>query len=70
MPGETGVTVVTYARVLFLHCTWGCGRNERPAFPAPSDFFEGRTLLAKLARRRRERGGVAVWHGKRWRLRC
>jgi hypothetical protein len=27
-----------YARVLFPFCTRGCGRIERPAFPAPSDW--------------------------------
>src|SRR5260221_6121991 len=40
MPGDSGVTVVTNARVYYttLHYTRGCGRIERPAFPAPSDF--------------------------------
>src|SRR5258705_7182700 len=37
MPGRSGVTVVT-TLVCFLHCTRGCGRIERPAFPAPSDL--------------------------------
>src|SRR3979490_510327 len=37
MPGDSGVTVVTML-VCFLFCTRGCGRIERPAFPAPSDF--------------------------------
>src|SRR6266700_862734 len=37
MSGETGVTVVTNSRVFYL-CMRGCGRIERPAFPAPSDF--------------------------------
>jgi hypothetical protein len=27
--------------VCFLHTTRGCGRIERPAFPAPSDFKGG-----------------------------
>jgi hypothetical protein len=36
MPGEPGVTVVTML-VCFLLCMRGCGRIERPAFPAPSD---------------------------------
>jgi hypothetical protein len=36
MPGRSGVTVVTNSRVFFY--TRGCGRIERPAFPAPSDF--------------------------------
>jgi hypothetical protein len=39
MPGVSGVTVVTNACV-FYHYTRGCGRAERPAFPAPS--LEGR----------------------------
>src|SRR5712672_3066821 len=48
MPGETGVTVVTnsYACFIFMR---GCGCIERPAFPAPSDFF-GRTVVAQLGR--------------------
>jgi hypothetical protein len=36
MPGESGVTVVTNLRVFYFY-TQGCGRIERPAFPAPSD---------------------------------
>src|ERR1700732_3119117 len=28
-----------YTRVLPTHCTRGCGRIERPAFPAPSDSW-------------------------------
>jgi hypothetical protein len=35
MPGASGVTVVTCS-CAFFHCTRGCGRIERPAFPAPS----------------------------------
>ena len=35
MPGVSGVTVVTNARVYYQH-TRGCGRIGRPAFPAPS----------------------------------
>jgi hypothetical protein len=35
MPGVSGVTVVTCLRA-FYFCTQGCGRVERPAFPAPS----------------------------------
>jgi hypothetical protein len=38
MPGETGVTVVTLLVCFVLFCTRGCGRIERPAFPAPSDL--------------------------------
>src|SRR6478672_6987479 len=37
MPGRSGVTVVTTLMCLF-YCTRGCGRIERPAFPAPSEF--------------------------------
>src|SRR5664279_3250098 len=33
----SGVTVVTNA-CAFYHCTRGCGRIGRPAFPAPSDL--------------------------------
>jgi hypothetical protein len=36
MPGVSGVTVVTNARVFYT--TRGCGRIGRPAFPAPSNF--------------------------------
>src|SRR5580700_1654205 len=35
MPDVSGVTVVTNA-CAFYHCARGCGRAERPAFPAPS----------------------------------
>jgi hypothetical protein len=34
MPGVSGVTVVTNARVYYT--TRGCGRTKRPAFPTPS----------------------------------
>src|SRR6266403_3246516 len=37
----SGVTVVT-TLVCFLPCTRGCGRIERPAFPALSEFQLGR----------------------------
>jgi hypothetical protein len=52
MSGETGVTVVTML-VRFFCCVRGCGRIERPAFPAPSDFRR-RLLGTKLARTRGE----------------
>jgi hypothetical protein len=39
MPDVSGVTVVTNACAFYL-CARGCGRAERPAFPAPS-IFEG-----------------------------
>jgi hypothetical protein len=45
MPDVSGVTVVTNA-CAFYHCTRGCGRAERPAFPAPSDS-RGRNEPAK-----------------------
>jgi hypothetical protein len=38
MPGETGVTVAITLVCLVLFCTRGCGRIERPAFPAPFAF--------------------------------
>src|ERR1700733_4090638 len=51
MPDVSGVTVVTNA-CAFYQCARGCGRAERPAFPAPLSlgvaprplFSEGRTL--------------------------
>jgi hypothetical protein len=39
MPDVSGVTVVTNA-CAFYQCARGCGRAERPAFPAP--FLKGR----------------------------
>jgi hypothetical protein len=48
MPGVSGVTVVTNARV-YYHTTRGCGRIGRPAFPAPS-VSRGRNVQAKLGR--------------------
>src|SRR6266487_3102911 len=44
MPGVTGVTVVTMLVCFVLFRTRGFGRNERPAFPAPSEFQEGATF--------------------------
>jgi hypothetical protein len=45
-----------YTRVLPTHCTRGCGRFGRPAFPAPSDLqkAERQAKLARQARRDRE----------------
>src|ERR1700733_11217725 len=43
-----GVTVVTNLRVFYFY-TQGCGRIERPAFPAPSDG-RGQTISGKLGR--------------------
>jgi hypothetical protein len=45
MPDVSGVTVVTNA-CAFYYCARGCGRAERPAFPAPSDG-RGRNEQAK-----------------------
>jgi hypothetical protein len=45
MPDVSGVTVVTNA-CAFYHCTRGCGRAERPAFPGPSEL-RGRNEQAK-----------------------
>jgi hypothetical protein len=50
MPGCSGVTVVTNSRVFFY--TRGCGRIERPAFPAPSEL-RGWDVLANLAQNMR-----------------
>ena len=59
MPGVSGVTVVTNACVYYQY-TRGCGRIERPAFPAPSVFRE-RDVMAKLARKaRRDREAVSA----------
>jgi hypothetical protein len=59
MPGVSGVTVVTNARV-YYHYTRGCGRTKRPAFPAPSDG-RGRELDSKpRAQARRDCRTVAM----------
>ena len=55
MPGVSGVTVVTNLRVFYFY-TQGCGRIERPAFPAPS---MGESFIAGLGRITR-RGGERV----------
>ena len=55
MPGRSGVTVVTTLVCLFFY-TRGCGRIERPAFPAPSDI-RGRDVLDKT--RAKTRGEIA-----------
>src|SRR5512132_4049128 len=57
MPGRSGVTVVTML-VCFFHCTRGCGRIARPAFPAPS-VFEG--LFGDQLGRCSRRGNVGWW---------
>src|SRR5258705_5569298 len=38
MPGDFRCDRGDYARMLILFCMRGCGRIERPAFPAPSEF--------------------------------
>src|SRR5258707_4212084 len=38
MPGDSRCDRGDYARMLVLFYTRGCGRIERPAFPAPSDL--------------------------------
>src|SRR3954447_5941185 len=52
MPGRSGVTVVTCSCAL-LFCTRGCGRNGRPAFPAPSRAEGSCKTRAPAARSRR-----------------
>jgi hypothetical protein len=53
MPGDSGVTVVTTLGVAFF-LPAGCGRIERPAFPAPS-ASEGRTFSSKTSRKNMRR---------------
>jgi hypothetical protein len=53
----SGVTVVTMLVCFVFYRTRGCGRIERPAFPAPSDLG-GRMFLAKLAWMRGETAEV------------
>jgi hypothetical protein len=59
MPGVSGVTVVTNARV-YYHTTRGCGRIGRPAFPAPSIERAG----SRQQTSRKTSGEIA----KSWRL--
>ena len=49
MPGETGVLVVTTLVYFVFYRTRGCGRIERPAFPAPSTS-EGAGLEEQTSR--------------------
>jgi hypothetical protein len=51
MPGETGVTVVTMLVCSPYFCIRGCGRIERPVFPAPSSSRELRTKSGRDSRR-------------------
>jgi hypothetical protein len=57
-----GVTVVTML-VCFLLCTQGCGRAERPAFPAPSMLKGGRYLDNSGVLRREN---ARVCHARRY----
>jgi hypothetical protein len=57
MPGVSGVTVVTNARVYYT--TRGCGRTKRPAFPAPS-VFRANGFLHNSGASRRENAEVCV----------
>src|SRR5205814_5202503 len=61
MPGEAGVTVVDNS-CAFLFCMRGCGRIDRPAFPAPLISRAGQ-IRSKLGRPRREIAQV-------WPVRC
>ncbi len=58
MPGRSGVTVVTNSRVFYY--TRGCGRIERPAFPAPSDLRR-RDVSGKTRAERAARSRSCVW---------
>src|SRR5258705_4129816 len=60
MPGRSGVTVVTMLVCLFFY-TRGCGRIERPAFPAPSEFQEAGRFLQNLGRIAPRGRGVLIW---------
>jgi hypothetical protein len=61
MPGDSGVTVVTNARVYYI--TRGCGRIERPAFPAPSDW-RGREFHGKTRAEHAAGSWICVRHGR------
>jgi len=69
MPDDFGVTVVTYSYA-FLFCMRGCGRIERPAFPAPSEFqkADGGRLNARLARTVRRDREPALAYGAVWQV--
>jgi len=57
MPDVSGVTMVTNA-CAFYHCARGCGRAERPAFPAPSDLQKAGFLTKNSGASRGENAGV------------
>jgi hypothetical protein len=50
--GNLVVTTLVWLSTLF--CPPDCGCIVRPAFPAPSDFFKGRTLSKPRAKTRGE----------------
>src|SRR5580692_6305403 len=58
MSGESDVTVVT-TLVCFFICTQGCGRIERPAFPAP---FVSRAERTSTTRAKSRRGNAESRH--------
>jgi hypothetical protein len=58
MSDVSGVTVVTNACV-YYHYTRGCGRAERPAFPAPS-VFGGKAFRSNSGELRRENAQVCL----------
>jgi hypothetical protein len=46
--------------MLILFCMRGCGRIERPAFPAPSDVQGAGRLSKTRAQARRDREAVSA----------
>jgi hypothetical protein len=64
MPGETGVTVVTNARVFYHHAR--LRRIERPAFPAPlMSRDKDQQSLGRLTSRERGRASLRAIAGRR-----
>src|SRR6267142_2215229 len=59
MPGDFRCTCGDYTRVLTTHCTRGCGCIGHPAFPAPSVFQSGETVLQNSGASRR--GNAESW---------
>ena len=60
MPGVSGVTVVTSSRA-FYFCTQGCGRVERPAFPAALCILERAKSLQQTSGASRGENREAVF---------
>src|SRR5579863_8747869 len=58
--GVSGVTVVTTLVCFHFHRTQGCGRVERPAFPAPSDLRERRFRQNSRENARRDREAASL----------